>query len=63
MLVVCRWCKPERHFGEKPCPPEQDGEITHSICPECKAVALGELSGRSVEIAPDVAQNAGGRTA
>ena len=64
MLVVCRWCQPERHFGETPCPPEQDGEITHSICPECKAVALAELQGDMVEIAPEVvAQPGEGRAA
>ncbi len=63
MLVVCSWCKPARHFGEKPCAPELDGRTSHSICPACAAVALGELPGGLREIAPEVARPREGRAA
>ena len=61
MLVVCAWCVPQRVKGEVPCPLEQDGMVSHGICCDCTKKALGDLSGKLVEIAPDAAQ--GGRAA
>lgn len=34
-LVICSWC--QRVIGAAPCAPEQVGEKTHGICPECRA--------------------------
>lgn len=37
--VVCCQCR--RQYGTKPCPPEQDGQVSHGLCgPECKAKML-----------------------
>ena len=42
--IICAWCKAET--GTKPCPPEQDGLVSHGICPECAKIKMAELAER-----------------
>lgn len=53
MIVVCSWCG--KTMGTKPCPPEQDGQVTHGICDECYKKKLDELK---ADGAPDDLANA-----
>ncbi len=43
MPVVCAWCS--RSLGAKVCRPEEAGQVSHGICPECQERLLAELPG------------------
>jgi hypothetical protein len=45
MRVVCAWCGAA--LGQRACEPEKDGEVTHGICPTCKARQLGDVTQES----------------
>jgi len=40
LLEVCAYCK--REIGRKSCPPEQAGEVSHGICPDCFKAQTGK---------------------
>lgn len=43
MRVVCAWCG--LALGVKPCAWGQDGQVSHGICPACKASLLARYHG------------------
>lgn len=45
MRVVCAWCPDQPTIGLKPCPPEDDGAVSHGICPACKERQAREIIG------------------
>ena len=41
MLIVCCVCKCS--LGYKHCSAEQDGQITHSLCPACEKIEHAKI--------------------
>ena len=45
LTVICSWCHAE--LGTKPCTKEQHGQVSHSICPQCKQRESSRLPPRA----------------